>query len=324
MSEPPELTVEHRMREARIRQLEAERRVWLALLLGLVCIAALNRVGDRVWAIAVKDDAQNGYVERAYLAQKAQADEVLATIKDRARLQHPFYKDAALDFQEAHPGFVQDPVLVRRVRRVVPLPSEPAGPPDLPVARAAAALEKILTVQVEAVSLWDVEKRRALVVLPTENMVDEAMAIRLENVSKQVEANLKPPNDYLLQPASFLQQVKTVPVDWPVAQVLTVQQAVEQLTRGEAPAMHVVQTGEKATDIAKKYDAKIDDLRAWNPGRDLTSLQAGQQLVVRRPEPPLTVLTIERRKVNGIDYEIRRHDGQKTSTTIVEKPGAGQ
>jgi len=102
--------------------------------------------------------------------------------------------------------------------------------------------------------------------------------------------------------------------------VLTVQQAVEQLTHGEAPAMHLVQAGETASAIAKKYKAKSDDLRSWNPGRDLTSLAAGQQLVVRRPEPPLTVLTIERRIVNDVEYEIRRHDGQKTSTTIVAKP----
>jgi len=319
VSEGVEPSLDLRLQDARVRQLEAERRIWLAGLLLLFCFTLLDRVGQRVWAIAVKDEALGTFVERAYLAQRSQADEVLATIKDRARQQHPFYKDAPLDFQEARPGFVQK-VVVRRVRRVVPLPSKPAGPPDLPVARAVAALEKVLTVQVRAVSLWDVEKERPLVVLPSEGMVDDAKEARLGNVSKLVEADLKPPKNYLLQPPSFLQQVKTVPVDWPVAQVLTVQQAVEQLTHGEAPAMHLVQAGETASAIAKKYKAKSDDLRSWNPGRDLTSLAAGQQLVVRRPEPPLTVLTIERRIVNDVEYEIRRHDGQKTSTTIVAKP----
>lgn len=319
MSQPVEPALDQRLTDARIRQLEAERRLWLAGLLLLLCFALLDRVGDRVWAIAVKDEAQNTFVERAYLAQKAQADEVLATIKEHARQQHPFYKDAQLDFDEARPDFVQDYV-VRRVRRVVPLPSEPAGPPDLPVARAVAALEKVLTVQVKAVGLVDVEKNRVLVVLPTESMVDEAKNARLENIGKQVKDDLKPPKNYILEQPKFLQQVATRPIYWPVAQVLTVQQAVEQLTHGEAPAMYLVQAGDTATAIAKKHKATIDDLRAWNPGRDLTSLQAGQQLVVRRPEPPLTVLTIERRTVNGVEYEIRRHDGQKTTTTIVKQP----
>jgi LysM repeat protein len=322
VSEPPESTLDQRLREARIRQLEAERRLWLAGLLVVICLAALDRVGQRVWAIAVKDESQSSFVERAYLPQKAQADEVLETIKEHARLRHPFYKDAPLDFEEARPDFKQK-VVVRRVRRVVALPSEPAGPPDLPVARAVNSLEKVLTVEVRAVSLWDVEKNRSLVVLPTEGMVDEAKETRLGNVTKQVEADLKPPKNFLLQPPSFLQQVNTRTVNWPVAQVLTVQQAVEQLTRGEAPAMHLVQAGETASAISTKYKAKVDDLRAWNPGRDLTSLEAGQQLVVRRPEPPLTVLTIERRIADGVEYEIRRHDGQKKATSLVEKPAGG-
>lgn len=321
MSEPVEPSFDQRLLDARVRQLEGERRIWLVAVLLLCCLMLLDRVGQRVWAIAVKEEGPGTFVERAYLAQRAQADEVLATIKEHARQQHPFYKDAKLDFDEARPSFAQQ-VVVRRVRRVVPLPSEPAGPPDLPVARAVAALEKHLTVCVRAVALQDVEKQRTLVVLPSESMVDEAKNARLANVGQAVKADLKAPDNYILQEPKFLQQVATVPVDWPIAQVLTVQQAVEKLTSGEAPAMHLVQAGEKVASIAAKYKAKVSDLRAWNPGRDLSSLQAGQRLVVRRPEPPLTVLTIERRLYNGQEYEIRRHDGQKTTTTRVEKPAA--
>lgn len=330
--EPPAAgTPEARAVEYRIRSLERERSALLAILLVVVALSVVDRIGQRVYAIAVWDSTRDEFVERAYLAQEAQAEEVLATLMDNARRRHPFYKDAKAEFEEARPGF-QEPVTVRRVRRVIPLPPLSADGADMPVRRAVEALSGVLHVQVNAVSLYDDEKDRPLVALPSEAMVAEAQETRLENVARRVSDQLKAP-DYLVEKPVFLQKVSTKPVVWPVADVLTVQQAVEYLAHGEAPALHVVQAGEERAvqKIAAKYNAKVADLAKWNPGRDLTLLRPGDKLVVRRPEPPLTVLTVERRtfrmsqggKRYKVTAEIRRHDGEEKVKTVVQRDVLG-
>ncbi|NUP98401.1 MAG: LysM peptidoglycan-binding domain-containing protein [Armatimonadetes bacterium] len=308
----------------RCRQLERERNALLAIAILIFCIATLQRIGQRVYAISVWDPTRGEFVERAYLPQRAQAEEVLATLTENARKRHPFYRSAPVDFQEAEPGF-QEPVAIRRVRRTVPLPAGKSGA-DLPVQRAVQGLTPVLHVQVKAVSLFDAEKDRPLVVLPSEGMVEEAKDTRLDNVGRKVSQDIKAP-DYLVEAPAFLQKVATRHVVWPVDKVLTVAQAVDYLTHGEAPAMHVVQAGESLAAIAAKYGARVSDLAEWNPGRALNMLRAGDKLVVRRPEAPLTVLTVERRVIremvdgrrtgHKVTVEIRRHDGQQKAKTVV-------
>lgn len=336
-----ESATDPRRLEARLRQYQREQRALLAILFVVVLLALLDRVGSRVYAIAVWDPTQKQFVERAYLPQRAQAEEVVETLLEQARLAHPFYKDAPNDFAQAQPGF-QEAMTIRRVRRVTALPSKADTAADLPVQRAVTALKDVLHVEVQAVGLFDIEASgagddRPLVVLPSEAAMDAAQEARLANIGRRVEEDLEKANaraleklkgaNFIVEKASFLQKVQTRPVEWPIRDVMTVQQAVEYLTHGDAPALHEVQAGENAIKIAAKYDAKVADLAKWNPGRDLNLLRVGEKLVVRRPEPPLTVLTVERRSFrkteNGRDYtvtvEIRRHDGEEKARTVVTR-----
>ncbi|MCC7491698.1 MAG: LysM peptidoglycan-binding domain-containing protein [Fimbriimonadaceae bacterium] len=321
-TDPPEQTAA-RQWELRARQLQRERNLLTAVLLLVLLLALLERIGSRVWAIAVFDSARREFVEVAYLPQRAQAEQVLSTLQENARRRHPFYRDAPKEFLAARPSF-REAVVLRRVRRVVALPRQATGA-DLPVQRAAEALASVLHVQVKASSLNDVENRKVLVVLPAETMVEDASKARLANVSGRVSRDLTG-GDRLIE-ARFLQKTAVQPVSWPLEEVRTVQQAVEYLTSGAAPAMHVVQAGERPSQIAAKYNATGEDLARWNPGRDFSLLRVGDRLVVRRPEPPLTVLTVERRsykqRIDGhwyqVTVEIRRHDGEEKNRSELER-----
>ncbi len=330
MSTPEDTSPELQQAEARLRQLQRERNLLFATLLLVVALAWLDRIGTRVYAIAVWDAQRETFIERVYLPQRAQAEEALSTVLENARKRHPFYKDAPNDFTAGQPSF-QERCVIRRVRRLYPLAIGGGG--QSPVQQAAESLTNVLHVQVNAVSIYNLERRRPVVVLPSVGMATEAQDTRLENIGRRVSQDLRAP-DYLVEKPTFLQKVALKPVVCPVEKVLTVQQAVDYLTHGDTPALHEAQPRDTAQSIAEKYSAKLADLAKWNPGRDLNLVRPGDKLVVRRPEPPLTVLTVERRisrsteAVDGqqqsfrVTVEIRRHDGEQKARTEIGREKA--
>ncbi|MBI2299290.1 MAG: LysM peptidoglycan-binding domain-containing protein [Armatimonadetes bacterium] len=313
--------------QAGLRQVERQRSMLIAVALLAVAMALVDRVGDRVWAIAIKDARSGSFVEQAYVPQRDQAMQVLGALKQQACTNHPFYRAAPQLFDEARPDF-DEPVVVRRVRRVTPLTAA-TGALDLPLRTAVDALARLVKVDLDAYAVLDVRpggQKRRLVSLPNLTLAKQATDTRLNNVTRQVEEQLRGTGGRLTEKPRFLETIEIERRRVPVDQVMSVDQAVAYLTCGELrDSWHLVQTGE--TDrrglqrIAGKYDAKVADLEAWNPGRDLSTLNVGDRLIVRRPEPPLTVLTVEHRTYteeverggrpakHRVTVEIRRHNG---------------
>lgn len=309
-----------------IRGLRRERSLALSLAVLAFVLMVVDRAGTRVYAIALFDAKAGVFVEQAYLAERAQAEQVLAALKERARLAHPYYRTSPEAYAEANPGF-RDRVVIRRVRRVTALtPPQPGA--EAPVALAVATLAPLVQVEVDAFGVFDVQEaggKRLLAALPDKAQAIQATETRLENVTRLVEAGLRG-QGHLAEKPRFLQRVEIEPRRLPIAQVMTVEQAVAYLTNGDPKdSWHHLQTGETGAKgiarVAAKYGARVADLERWNAGRDLNTLRVGDRLIVRRPEPPLTVLTVERRslrervkrngriEVDKVTVEIRRHNG---------------
>ncbi|MBI5832660.1 MAG: LysM peptidoglycan-binding domain-containing protein [Armatimonadetes bacterium] len=298
------------------RQLRRERSLLVTALVLALALLLLMRVGTRVWAIAVWDPVERTFVEHVYLTQRAQAEEAKRLVLRRAQATHPYYNtaDGAALFGRANPGFEQR-VRVAPARRMVVMPQGASG--STPVVAAADALGGVLKPVVDAWAIYDLGTKRPITALPTKDQADQALHDRLAAVSARVRAELS--GNGVLLSEGFLQKVEVRAVrGWPVAKVLTVPQAVAFLSgAGDSAMTHVVVQGESAKSIAAKYNARIEDLLTWNNGLDLARLRAGDRLLVRRPEAPLTVLTVERRtyRQDGqtVTMEVRRHDGVETN-----------
>ena len=327
MTPPPEAVGEREL-QVRLRQAEREKSLLVAALVLVLALAVLQRAGSRVVAVAVYDKQSKAFVEQVYLAQRAQAEQALALVRQRARAAHPYYGDKAAGdlFERAANAGFQEPLQLPRVRRLTPL-HQASGAADAPVQAAADLLEKVVRVVVDAHGIWDANAKRFVAVLPSQALAQQALDTRLENVAAQVKQDLRAP-DHLRGKPAYLQSIELRPARrWPLSQVLTVQQAVDYLAKGDPrEAEHEVQTGESARNIADKYGARLTDLAAWNPGRDLTRLRVGDKLIVRRPEAPLTVVTVESRTYREggkvVTLEVRRHNGVETSRAEVERRSA--
>lgn len=59
----------------------------------------------------------------------------------------------------------------------------------------------------------------------------------------------------------------------------------------EKPVVHVLQVGDRAVNIARQYKISLSDLKKLNPDLNLDRLIEGDQLLIRRPRPPVTVLS---------------------------------
>ena len=324
-----------RLLAAKLRQARRERSLLAALLLLAVLALGAERLGSRVWTVAVYDTRLNEFVEQVYLAQRGQAQQALEMVRARARDAHPYYGDPAhaAVFEAAVPGFLNT-VVVRRSRRlaaVAPSPPRLNAPltvpgADAPVLAAAEALGRVLQVVADARAVYDVtdpKKVRLVVALPTRELAQAALATRLETVANHVKEALKNP-DHLTE-QGFLQQVEVRPARRvPLQRVMTEAQATDYLTRGDPrEAEHEVAAGESSRDIAAKYGIKVEALAEWNPGRDINRLKPGERLRVHRPEAPLTVLTVERHTVHDggdvVTIEVRRHDGVETNRGEVDR-----
>ncbi len=304
------------------RQLRRERSLLVTALVMAVAVLLLMRVGTRTWAIAVFDPVERTFVEHVYLPQRAQAQEAKRLVLQRAVAVHPFYRtpEGAALFAQGHPGFEQR-VRVEPARRMVIMPAGTSA--SAPVVAAADALASVLKPVVDCWAIYDLGTKRVIAALPTKEMADQALHERLALVSTRVRSELS--GNGVLLSEGFLQKVEVRPqAAWPVAKVLTVADAVAYLSGASGAATtHLVADGESAKSIAAKYNARIEDMVAWNANVDLSHLRVGQRLLVRRPEAPLTVLTVERRSYQQdgqtVTMDVRRHDGVETNRLPAEQ-----
>ena len=103
------------------------------------------------------------------------------------------------------------------------------------------------------------------------------------------------------------------------------EKACEALTSViEPPIIHVVQTGDRAVHLAKKYDISLDELQSNNPSVDLDRLTEGDSLVIRRAAQPITVISkalVTKTVVVMPPSEVRRHSqasaGKRTVRMLV-------
>lgn len=306
-------------------------RLLVCLLVLTVALALTDRVGNRVYAVAVFDPGRGAFVEQAYLAQREQAEQVLAKLLRQARDQHPVYREHGDVFDRSNPRFAQ-PVVLRRVYRQV---SPEAG--EAPIAAAVKLLQPTARVVVDGYGLFTESSDAPVVVLASDAWALQARNTRLENVTARVEEQLTGIG-LLTQEPEFVPPVTTKLVPgWPIERIKTVGQAVEILTRGERrDALHTVAAGEEhnLARIATGYGCTVADLVRWNSGRDLSLLKVGDTLVVRKPEPPVAVKTVEHRypiqrgELNGrmrrlkLTIEVVRHDGDEVNRTEIRREPA--
>lgn len=318
-----------------LQGLRRTNRLLLCLMVLCLAVALLQRVGSRVYALAVLDRTLNRYVEVTYLAQRQQAEAVLRTLLQQARDKHPVYREHPDVFERANARF-RDPVLIHRVRRQVRLAGDQAG--AAPVQEAVRALQPVVQVVVDGYGITAETSTQPLVVLASDAWALQALNTRLENVSVKVEAQLAGVG-LLTERPEFVPAVTTRLVPgWPIDQVKTVAQAVDFLTHGDLRnALHTVKAGEpsRLTRIAEQYHCTVADLERWNEGSDLSLLKVGDTLIVRKPEPPLTVKTVEHRypvqraELNGrmrpvkLTIEVVRHDGVEVHRTEISREPAG-
>lgn len=79
----------------------------------------------------------------------------------------------------------------------------------------------------------------------------------------------------------------------PVESIMaTPEEAAEYLaTVHEKPQYHTIERGDRAVRITKRYGISLQELTALNPGINIDRLTEGDRLLVRKPRPPVTVIT---------------------------------
>lgn len=324
-------------REA-LQQAVRTNRLLLCLLTLTIAVALVDRVGMRVWTIAVHDGGQGGFVEYAYLAQREQAAAVVDRLLAAARDRHPVYREHHDVFARANADFLE-PVVYRRARRLTALAKSPEpSAVGQPIDDAVALLAPAVEVVVDGYGIFAESSREPLVVMASEAWAQQAVRTRLENTSAKVEEALAGIG-LLTEAPEYVQQVEVRAVArHPIRKISTVADAVRYLTEGDLhDAQHTVAAGEegKLGRVAALYDATVEDLIGWNRGRDLTLLKVGDTIIVRKPEPPVTVKTVEHRyttvseRTGGrlkrfkVTVEIIRHDGEVVHRNEIRREPVG-
>ncbi|ADG81049.1 Peptidase M23 [Thermincola potens JR] len=110
----------------------------------------------------------------------------------------------------------------------------------------------------------------------------------LDTIKKRFTANI---NNMQTLSVGFREKVEISEIPASLADVVTVDQAVEKLMHGKEKArVHIVQSGDSLWTIARKYDTHVADLKAANPEIKGERLDLGQEIKLVKEEPLLTVV----------------------------------
>ncbi|KNZ69241.1 peptidase M23 [Thermincola ferriacetica] len=126
----------------------------------------------------------------------------------------------------------------------------------------------------------------------------------LDTIKKRFTANI---NNMQTLSVGFREKVEISEIPASLADVVTVDQAVEKLMHGKEKArVHIVQSGDSLWTIARKYDTHVADLKAANPEIKGERLDLGQEIKLVKEEPLLTVVVEAKATVKEtIPYNVK-------------------
>ncbi len=242
---------------------QPRRRPWLERGVFLVVIAALgswlayDNLMGRPHSIVVDGKPV------VTLESRGEAASVLAQVKDRH-----------LDGKQVQSAAFAQRVTFRRAEGS----AEIAARDD-----AVSVLDEMLTLKAQAYAI--VVDEKVVTALPKEedgyralDLVKQKYAQRLKNVyaKPSFKENVSVDRRYLA--------VDTI--------LPNAEKAAEYLmTVHEKPTYHTLKPGDRAVYITAEYGISLADLKKLNPGIDVNRLTEGDKLLVRRPKPPVTVVT---------------------------------
>ncbi|WP_068621591.1 M23 family metallopeptidase [Paenibacillus tuaregi] len=129
----------------------------------------------------------------------------------------------------------------------------------------------------------------------------------------------------LIESAVFVEKVAKRTVETDPAKVMTPEEAVNKLVRGEKETVtYKVQPGDTISSIAKAAGISQKELRSMNPGVKETAIQIGADLNLSVSEPILTVKTVEsisKEAASKPDVQIRKTNQLRKGITKVVAPG---
>ncbi len=160
-------------------------------------------------------------------------------------------------------------------------------PPNLSVTSPAEAAQQLLRRVTPAQQGWlIVVNDQPVVALPSKQEAEQTLAL--------VKAQLIPEKITLVRPPRFKEKVVVRKGKMVADKFFTnAEEAAQHLLSGSVPPQfHLVQPGEFAIRIARRYQLSLEELQRLNPGKDLNRLRAGDKLLVRQGSPLVTVVCV--------------------------------
>ncbi|MCS7223934.1 MAG: G5 domain-containing protein [Armatimonadetes bacterium] len=234
-----------------------ERVVYWMIIAGLLLLLSLYRFASRPVAVTVSG------VPVAWVPDQASARTAIETARKR------------LSERQGLPVVFWEKVDIQSLR-------PPEGETTVSPLEAS---ERILQKVTPAVRAWVIRiNGNNTVALPTESDAYQTL--------QWVQRKVVPEKELMEQP-TFKETVEVVAARIPLDKLTRQPEAAaERLIAGEeSPAYHIVQKGEVAIRIAKRYQLSLSQLEALNPGRNLHKLQIGDRLIVKKGKPFLTVVS---------------------------------
>ncbi len=159
--------------------------------------------------------------------------------------------------------------------------------PNASLVSPSEAAQQLLRRVTPAQQAWlIVVNGQPMLALPTKEEAEQALEL--------TKAHFTPPNVTLVKPPTFKEKVVVRQGKIAMERLLTdAESAAQKFISGwEPPQYHRVQQGEFAIRIARRYNLTLDELQKLNPHKDLNRLKVGDQLLVRRGRPLVTVVCV--------------------------------
>lgn len=113
----------------------------------------------------------------------------------------------------------------------------------------------------------------------------------LQNIQTMYEATT---DDIKYESMGFKEKVNIKKIDTKLGRIQNVDTVMQKLLTGAvSQQVHTVVTGDTLSGVAKTYGMSISELREANPTINPEKLSIGQQIVLTKPAPMVTVQTVE-------------------------------
>lgn len=239
------------------RRVWAERIVFLAVIIAIGIWAGLSRLTSAPYTIVVSGKPL------VTVESRSAARKVLEAARSRNARHFP---SGSVRFTET--------VAIRKAAREAEIA-------DIP--EAVRVVEQTVPIEVEAFAI--VVNDEAVVAFRTEEDADETLRLLKRHYTRGTKSLYAQP--------TFKEEVYVQEQFVPAEKLCdSPSEGVRILTSvSEEPQVHLVERGDRAVHIARKYGVSIDELEKLNPGTDLNRLVEGDRLIIRKARLPITVIS---------------------------------